>query len=397
MTGTVIVAVVASGNVTVVSAVVNTVVPGNGVPGSVIVPKTVVTSPGSVSVAVVSNVGTTGSVSGVDAVPGTTSVSVVTVGAADARRDGDRGRGSLVVLVGEGECRADAEEHQHREPRREREVAGGPGRGDGAAAAGGGQDDGPVGVADALAGQVAQPQRRGGSGRRRPQLVVGQQRQDEAVEGRFDIGHELDGRRRRCGRRAAADQHVEQPAELAEVVGRRRVGDRAAQGGSLQQLGPGAAEDRPAGAVEHDRLAADGAVHQARGVERGDRVGDVGADQQRLPARDGDTGAEARALDVLLDHDRVELGVGAGLRPRQHRREAGMADGLIPGRELAEGARDAAGAGEPGHLDLGVGDGVHREVAGDSTDRGKRRRDPVTTREYVRLTAHDENLPRCIA
>ena len=119
---------------------------------------------------------------------------------------------------------------------------------------------------------------------------------------------------------------------------------------------------------------------EARGVQRGDRVGDVGADQQRLPAGNGDAGAEARALDVLLDDDRVELGVGAGLRPREDGREAGVADRLVPGRELAERGRDGAGAGEPGDLDLGVGDRVHRQVAGDSTDGRKRRRDPVATR-----------------
>ncbi len=233
--------------------------------------------------------------------------------------------------------------------------------------------------------------------RRRPQLVVGQQRQDEAVQGRLDVGHELDGRRGGRGRRAAADEHVEQAAELAEVVGRRRVGDGAAERSGLQHLGAGAAEDGAAGAVEHDGLAADGAVQEARGVQRGDGVGDVGADQQRLATGDGDAGAEARALDVLLDDDRVELGVGTGLRPRQDRREAGVPDRLVPGCELAERSRDGAGAGEPRDLDLGVRDRVHREVAGDSTDGRKRRRDPVATREYVRLTAHDEDLPRCIA
>ena len=110
------------------------------------------------------------------------------------------------------------------------------------------------------------------------------------------------------------------------------------------------------------------------------RVGDVGADQQRLPAGQRDAGAEARALDVLLDDDRVELRIGTGLRPRQDGREAGVPHGLVAGCELAERRRDRAGAGESRDLDLRVGDRVHREVAGDSTDGGKRRRDPVATR-----------------
>src|SRR4029078_12712026 len=82
---------------------------------------------------------------------------------------------------------------------------------------------------------------------------------------------------------------------------------------------------------------------------------------------------------------------------RQSRSEAEGRRGLVPGGQLAERRRDVTGAGEPRNLDLGVRDRVHREVAGDSTDRAQRRRDPGASPEDVRLTAHDEDLPRCIA
>src|SRR5438309_11827559 len=70
VTGTVTVAVVAAGKVTVDRAVVNTVLPGNGWV-VVLSWNTVVVSPGSVSVTTAAgSVGTIGTVAGVDTEPG---------------------------------------------------------------------------------------------------------------------------------------------------------------------------------------------------------------------------------------------------------------------------------------------------------------------------------------
>ena len=135
-----------------------------------------------------------------------------------------------------------------------------------------------------------------------------------------------------------------------------------------------------------------------RGVQRGDRVGDVGADQQRLPAGQRDAGAEARALRCAARRrSRRARGRRRAPSTPAPARGRGAATAWYRAASSPNAGRHVARAGEPRHLDLRVGDGVHREVAGDSTDGGQRRRDPVATREYVRLTAHDEDLPRCIA
>ena len=168
-----------------------------------------------------------------------------------------------------------------------------------------------------------------------------------------------------------------------------------------------------------DRLCAAGTRLGAEDVAVGDAVGRVLAEPHRalvdLPGWDNSAldGFALRAAEsdrelpiaftVSAGDDPPPLPPGAaasiatGLGPCEDGREAGMTHRLVPGGQLAECARHGAGAGEPGDLHLRIGDRVHREVAGDSTDGRKRRRDPVTTREYVRLTAHDENLPRCIA
>ena len=333
VTGTVMVAVVASGNVTVVSAVVNTVVPWNGVPGSVI------------------GLEDGGDLAGQRLGDGR-------LEGRDDRERGGRGRraGQRERVGGDarrrrapvatvtsprpssssscvsGERRADAEQRDHGEAGGEREVAGG------AARPGRASRDGRRATTRARlrAGSPARSRRRidaaaaGGGGRSSSSDSSDRMRPFRAgsMSGTSSTGG-VGGR----GRRAAADQHVEQPAELAEVVGRRRVGDGAAERRGLQHLRAGAAEDGAAGAVEHDRLAADGAVHA--GARRAARrcASAMSAPTSSACRRGiGDAGAEARALDVLLDDDRVELGVGAGLRPREDGREAGVAHRLVPGR-----------------------------------------------------------------
>ncbi len=249
--------------------------------------------------------------------------------------------------------------------------------------------------ARADAGEVAQAQRDGRGGRRRAQRVVREQRQDQAVEGGVETGDDGGGRDRHRIGRASAHDRVEEPAQRADVVVRRQRRLGRSEDRRLQRAAAGADDERAPDGVDRHRLRPQCTVHQAAGVQRRERVGDVGHRQQPGRARHAEGVAEARAVRVALDRQRRAL-AARGHQDVEHRREARVAVGLVAARQQLERRRHGPAGRVAGHLDAGVRGRVDAQVARHAAHRLERRHHVVAIgQESVHVAGPMRRLIPC--